>query len=67
MIDLTAARNEKLTRLANAGAAGLPLADIGVGTAIHLQLHGFAKISDSPQRVTITSEGRAFRMRDAYA
>lgn len=67
MIDLTAERHDKLVRLANAGEAGLPLVEIGVGTAIHLQLLGLAKISRPPQRAVITREGRAFRYRDAYA
>ena len=42
MIDLTAERHDKLVRLANAGEAGLPLVEIGVGTAIHLQLLGLS-------------------------
>lgn len=67
MIDLNAERHRKLARLANAGEAGLPLIEIGVGTAIHLQLLGLAKITRPPQRVVITREGRAFRFRDAYA
>lgn len=69
MIDLAQDRHDKLVRLVAAGASGLPIDDVGIGTALSLQQHGLAKVSppERPQRVTITRQGEAFHLRGAFA
>lgn len=70
MIALCPENDAKVKRLAAAGSAGVPLAEVGAALAISLALEGFARITpaaDGPQRVIATAQGEAFSRRQAFA
>lgn len=68
MVDLKDDHDAKLRRLASAGARGLPINEIGVGTAVHFALLGFCQpIHPDTHTVIITVHGRAYAARGAVA
>lgn len=60
MIDPASIYATKLARLASAGPNGLRIADVGIGTALHMAVVGHAeKITAVSTRVFLTRQGRA--------
>lgn len=68
MIDLRQDEHDALRAVSRAAAEGLTLAEVGTSYAIRLALEEFVSITKTdPQRVIITSQGKAFLRRAVYA